>query len=548
MSSYKQHLAAVSSFRIPCAIFVFLHHMEGHFGVPHSSFPFRQMVVSAFLLISGYLLHSIYGPRAKDMSAGEFYRKRLIRIYPLHGLILVFTFVLNWEQEKKYLLENFWFAGSKFLAHLSLLQCWYPSQQFVLGLNGVTWTLSVILFCYLLFPWLARTGNRLWMVFVGILVFDGLLLAWMVPRWSFETISPRNLVHFFPMFRMLEFILGMMLAQYGQQSLPHRWQSRRWMLTVVDLFVVAVALWSWEYLQVKFASSLFWVSQPEIKRVYNQWFQLCGFAIPASLVLYWYSLSNGWVAGGMRSRLMVFLGGVSYAFYLCHRPICLKAELCFSYLPWSPTAAVVILFFVVLLISTLLFLFAELPARRLFGGSPPLKPASQPTLSTERNRSHRIDNFCAIVVLTVGIGWFACYQADWPARTVIRFQDGIQLSLNRAVMENSKLRLFFGWSLPQFETPFMLGYHLLDDRQQIIESQLWKRFEPKESGETGVFWLTVAIDERSDVDSVAIFCRQVKGGNLLIENADSSTPALADQTGYIIWNRQDKIKTRRSPQ
>jgi peptidoglycan/LPS O-acetylase OafA/YrhL len=544
MSSYKQHLAAVSGFRVPCAIFVFLHHMEGHFGVPDSLFPLRQMVVSAFLLISGYLLHSIYGPRARELSAVDFYRKRLIRIYPLHILVVIFTLFLNWEREIRLLQDDLWFNGSKLLAHFSLLQCWYPSPQFVLGINGVTWTLSVILFCYLLFPWLARTGDRLWLVFAGILLLNALLLAMMVPRWSLETINPRNLVHFFPLFRMLEFILGMMLAQYGQQTLPASWLSRRWWLTLIDISVIVVALWLWDFLQVGLVSSLAWIGQPEIKHIYHQWFQLSGFAIPASLVLYWYSLSNGWVAGAMRSQWMVFLGGVSYAFYLCHRPIALTLERDWSYLAWSPTLAVVVVFFVVFVISALLFLLAELPARRWLGSSPTPGGTASWVASPELRHRQRIDNLSALLLLLVGVTIFGLYQTGWPPRTVIRFEEGIQLNLNRAMMEKNKVRFFFGWSLPEFETPFTLGYHLLDERQQILETRLDRRFLPERSGEKGVFWLQCELTEPAKVDSIALFCRRQNGLELKVEYPRSDGRTIADEKRYLIWQRHDPIKKR----
>ena len=103
--------------------------------------------VAFFFLLSGFVCSLAYGPKISNGSFhyGRFLWNRLKKLYPLHLLCLLF-----------YLLVSRAPLDGKVLMNVLLLQSWIPNMDYYFACNSVSWFLSTLMFCYVLFPLLYR--------------------------------------------------------------------------------------------------------------------------------------------------------------------------------------------------------------------------------------------------------------------------------------------------------------------------------------------------------------------------------------------------------
>ncbi|MFI2711400.1 acyltransferase family protein [Micromonospora sp. NPDC018662] len=242
--------------------------------------------VEFFFILSGFVLVWSY----RDGESGRtFLRRRVAKIYPNH----VVTFLAA-------LAVAAWFADPVLpwaaIGNLFLVQAWIPLNGYFYSVNNVSWSLSCELAFYLclplVVPWLrrARTGAlRALLVAAPLLI----LALWpgqhLVPeeqRWWFTQI--------FPVTRSFEFWMGAAAAELMRR---HRWRGPN--LTVASLLFVATWVVAALWIRAEFWAAL--------------------LAIAYLLVIA--AAADADVRGRRtpwRSRPMVWLGEVSFAFYLVH--------------------------------------------------------------------------------------------------------------------------------------------------------------------------------------------------------------------------------------
>jgi peptidoglycan/LPS O-acetylase OafA/YrhL len=242
--------------------------------------------VEFFFILSGFVLVWSYRDGEPRRT---FLRRRLAKIYPNH----LVTFVVA-------LAVAFWFADPvapwAAVGNLFLLQAWIPLDGYFYSVNTVSWSLSCELAFYLCLPLVlprlrrARTG-ALWAVVVAVPLF--ILALWpaqhLVPeesRWWFTQI--------FPVTRSVEFWLGVAAAELLRRG---RWRGPK--LTVASLLFVATWVVAALWIRAEFWAAL----------------------LAAAYLLVITSAADADVRGRptpWRSRTMVWLGEVSFAFYLVH--------------------------------------------------------------------------------------------------------------------------------------------------------------------------------------------------------------------------------------
>lgn len=244
-----------------------------------------NLAVDLFFVLSGFVIALNYGDRlAGDWRAtGDFLVRRLARIYPLHALILS-GFALY--AGAAILFGSATLEGQDpgyFLASLLLVQNWGFFGE--LKWNVPAWSISTEMAAYLLFPILLRllapARDRLWLL--ASLVF---LLGVSVPAffaatgYDFPDAVPQT-----GLFRCLvQFAMGMVLCQ-----LWRRLKRRR-----LGLPLIGAAL----LLGLAYA--------------------LLGLPVTA---LAWAALVLGLALTGkglLDAPILVWLGRISYATYLCH--------------------------------------------------------------------------------------------------------------------------------------------------------------------------------------------------------------------------------------
>lgn len=300
-------LTSLTGLRFIAAFLVFLLHVSfvGIFKEQHvqSTYQFitangGSIGVCFFFVLSGFVL--TWSARTNDTARG-FWRRRFFKIVPNHVVVFAASLLLM-------LLSATPVAWPQAIANLFLLHPLTGDQSYILDqVNGVTWTLSVEMVFYLLFPLiivLVRKirPERLWRWAIGVGALVTLLPAISQPFLPAQPLfAPLGVswpmlwfLNFGPPARLLEFCFGILLARIVQTG--------RWIrLPVLPAVLLTVA---------GYAVSLY---------LPTAWTFVAPFAVPLGLLVAAVATreikgSRSWVS----SRPMVWLGEISFAFYLVH--------------------------------------------------------------------------------------------------------------------------------------------------------------------------------------------------------------------------------------
>nr|WP_314266237.1 acyltransferase [uncultured Moellerella sp.] len=149
--STTNHILPLTSIRFFAAIFVLFSHLSYFSATSLSVFYVKEgfIGVTLFFILSGFVLAYSYEDRFKKKKTTifSFYSARIARIYPLHILTLILA------------LPFFLINSPDFLSLLSnvfLLQAFIPNDSYYFSLNAPSWSISVEMLFYLLFPLLIR--------------------------------------------------------------------------------------------------------------------------------------------------------------------------------------------------------------------------------------------------------------------------------------------------------------------------------------------------------------------------------------------------------
>ncbi|MBT2388405.1 acyltransferase [Streptomyces sp. ISL-1] len=252
-----------------------------------------------FFVLSGFVL--TWAARPGDTSK-LFWRRRLVKIYPNHLVTLGAALVLM-------LITGHAVTAANTVPTLFLVQAWIPDQEVVLNYasNAPTWSLACELLFYLAFPALLPLLNRiragrlwLWMGGVALLICALPFVALLLPEQPVMTNTdvpwwPLWFTYYFPISRMLEFMLGMLTARI---VLSGRW---------IGLPLVPAIL---------LAGASFVVTAGLLPEMYSQ-----TSAIAFFIALLIAAGATADVRGHrtlFRSRTMIFLGEISFALYMVH--------------------------------------------------------------------------------------------------------------------------------------------------------------------------------------------------------------------------------------
>lgn len=242
--------------------------------------------VSLFFVLSGFVLAYNYGePLARgEVSWRRFFWARLTRVYPLYALTIVIELPL--QHHAGVSAARIWSAST---AQLMGLQAWIPQITFF-G-NSPGWSISVELFFYALFPWLAtRLGARPGELALWIAVALGAAALPALPGLSEPAARFAKCA---PLIRLPELIVGLLLGRL------YLLRPRRVPSGDAKALVALVLLGAGFALQARVP----------------RWF-LHGLLVPPFALLIW-----GVAEGGRLARLLSWpplrrLGEASYALYL----------------------------------------------------------------------------------------------------------------------------------------------------------------------------------------------------------------------------------------
>lgn len=304
----KSRLPSLTGMRFIAAGLVFFFHAfyENLFSSTKTSGVFGSLFgqggwtgVSFFFILSGFVLTWSRNPK-KD-STKAFWRRRFFKIYPNHLVTFIAAaFLLGLITKQVF---NVRYA----ILNLLLLHSWFPQFPINNSFNDVTWSLSCEAFFYLCFPFLIRLIDRiraerlwLWATGIAVVVLIIPLITWLLPSQNPEPVVFLSqtqfwFVYFLPPVRMLEFVFGIVMAKFVMSG-------RRLPLNLPAAVAFAIVMYA--------VAPLFPTPFPLIAIM----------LVPLGLLI-----SAGAVADvqGRKTvfsrRAMVWLGEVSFAFYLWHR-------------------------------------------------------------------------------------------------------------------------------------------------------------------------------------------------------------------------------------
>ncbi|MEV6302507.1 acyltransferase [Actinoplanes sp. NPDC051861] len=303
---------------------------------------FRQGAtgVSFFFILSGFVL--CWSARPGD-TMRRFWRRRAAKVYPNHLATALFALAVV-------LVAGTAVTVWSVAANLLLLQAWVPDEAVFYGLNTPSWSLSCEAFFYLCFPLILRAVDRLPRQWLWPLTGAVLAAVCLMPAVALGL--PEDLRYWFiyvsPPVRMLEFVVGILLARIVRDGLWIR-------LTVVPAALLAVAAY--------FASGFLPLGFSYV----------AGTVIPLALLIPAVAVSdlNG-TSSFLRRRTMIWLGEISFAFYLVHQLAIRIVERALGGEGFSHPGGMLVAL-AMLALSMLgawaLYRIVETPAMRLFSGS-----------------------------------------------------------------------------------------------------------------------------------------------------------------------------------
>ncbi|NDL56883.1 acyltransferase family protein [Phytoactinopolyspora mesophila] len=260
VSNRPNQLRSLTGYRFLLASAVVFGHvifMSGIFTFDHPVMEANRLsimlaagAVSSFFILSGFVL--TWSRRDSDTTRG-FYRRRIVKIFPNHVVTLGLMLILLWVTTAPSPLPVQEPTLGEGVANLLLVHTWYPDLGYVSGGTSVTWSLASEMFFYLLFPLIigplcAIRARNLWAVTLGVaaLVVSVPALATFVtsneadPMLFGMSMSVEYwwLIYFFPPVRLLEFVLGILLARV---VLTGQWPTSQLLWPVLGLVAVLAA-------------------------------------------------------------------------------------------------------------------------------------------------------------------------------------------------------------------------------------------------------------------------------------------------------------------
>ncbi|MFQ6331935.1 acyltransferase family protein [Nocardia sp. CWNU-33] len=346
---------------------------------------FGATAVTFFFVLSGFIIYWSFRPGTSTVA---FLRRRILKLYPTH-LVAAAMFILVASVPLSRIVV--------WVPNVLLIHTWLPKWTTVGGLNVPSWSLATDLAFYLSFPLVLPLVQRIrvdrllpWVI--GLLAFIILMnVAYhfgldgptstanpFVPRLVPGDVSPSTDLHAsqawfrqqdipvvrsywfsynFPLSRLPEFFVGMIAAR---MVIEGRWRNTRLTLPLVALAVTYAATY---VVPVSFKMSALVVGP------------MC--ALVATVAV----RDMRGISGFTASRPIVWLGNVSYAFYLIQFPVMVLVSRLviggrrFGLLGWLGCTA--LCFVLSLVAAAAIYQWVDLPIMRRFAHVRPRKPVQQ---------------------------------------------------------------------------------------------------------------------------------------------------------------------------
>lgn len=290
----------LTSLRFVFALMIFMHHYSIKKGSSEVLFPEGFLGVTFFFILSGFILSYTYWDRISGgtVSIGDFLKRRIFKLYPLHLLCLVIASIIS---RSSHILE--------IVPNVLLLQSWIPLKEYYFSGNAVSWCLSDEMFFYLVFPFFILFFNRhslkSELLGLGIVLMFYICLIQLIPNSYTHALFYIN-----PLLRSLDFVIGILLFRIYK-----RWIVNDKINSYGSIFINILEFTS---IVLLFLMILISPTIPEqYKYASYYWLPMCIMIISFSYTSH-NKKSGGIISHILSYPLFVKLGEVSFCFYMIH--------------------------------------------------------------------------------------------------------------------------------------------------------------------------------------------------------------------------------------
>lgn len=292
----------LTSLRFFFAFFVFLSHLSILKNTPYQHifenfFSEGFVGVSFFFILSGFILAFNYKDKieTKKVTLKKFYIARFARIYPLHLATLLISIPL------------FYNGITILIANVFLLQSYFPKEEIFFSYNAPSWSISAEFFFYALFPMIIYFGVKmkdftkiiLVLIFITIVILLNLYL-------------PGENIHYWvyisPFTRIFDFIVGIFLFdlyQYFKNNDLKFNNKFSNILEIASFATIFVFFIFKDYISINFRYSIYY------------WIPICMLIFSFALT-FLLSKNNNIISKFLSYKWLVYLGEISFAFYMIH--------------------------------------------------------------------------------------------------------------------------------------------------------------------------------------------------------------------------------------
>ncbi|QSB27990.1 acyltransferase [Flavobacterium sp. CLA17] len=321
------------------------------------AFIFRNsdVCVSYFFILSGFVMIIAYGNKT-IISAGDYLRNRMARIYPVYFLAILMMLLLQFRE------KNIDYSG--LFLNIFMIQAWVPGK--VLSLNPPGWSLSVELLFYAIFPFAFNTIFKkvtLRQIAVYIILFWVLtqvifqLFFFLYDENQFPTI--KDILKYNPLMHLNEFLVGNLAGLFFIKSLKEKKGNYDFIILILAALLI---------LALKFPFGLNFHDG-----------LLSVLFIP---LIFFISLNDGMITQLFRNRIFVFLGEISFGIYILQHPVysLISAYSVNKYLHLNdPTIVFFIRLLILIVFSAVVYICMEKPIlEKVKGKKKPLTLSENP--------------------------------------------------------------------------------------------------------------------------------------------------------------------------
>jgi len=249
--------------------------------------------MTLFFMLSGFIL--AYNYADNSINYKKYIVNRFSRIYPVYMLLSIISIPwigINFTDAS---FRNLFQIVTLNFVNLFALQAWFPNLFNYWSFGG-TWSISVEVFLYVMFPFLVHLVKNFTQKYIALGVAVLCIIS-ALPGLTSYFFSPPQFGVFYamPIFRLSEFIIGIFL--YKLYILKIR-------VPYPNIFLFVSTLIFFTYLSI-FGSDL------------PQYIGHNFIVIPyIALILYLFAAEKTFISNILSSRVFNFLGRISYSFYL----------------------------------------------------------------------------------------------------------------------------------------------------------------------------------------------------------------------------------------